>query len=221
MQAALELLGYPCYHMVVAISNPDHFKKWNDFVSDGISMDWQKIFKDYEATVDAPACFHYQELMEAFPEAKVILTVRDADKWYSSFIKLDKLGDRLRPLGYIVPRLGRALKFAKKNHHKLLLDDAPYTREGFIQSFNKYNATVKQVVPTARLLVFEVKDGWEPLCTFLGCEVPQNTPFPHLNSGDETLKAKVYEIFLSSWVKKIAIGLSLLLFALLIWYPLF
>ncbi|MEM7032173.1 MAG: sulfotransferase family protein [Chloroflexota bacterium] len=221
MQAALEILGYPCYHMVVAVSNTEHFKHWDDFVFGRDSMDWQRIFQDYEATVDAPACFYYRELMEAFPEAKVILTVRDAEKWYNSFLKLDKLADRLHLLGYVVPRMGRAIKFAKKNHQKLLLDDVPYTRDGFIQSFNKYNAIVQQTVPEDRLLVFEVKDGWEPLCAFLGCDVPQDVPFPHLNSGDDTLKAKANEIFLNDWMKKVTIGFALLLVILLIAYLVF
>lgn len=211
MQAALETLGYRCYHMVDAVKNVEHFEKWEAFVAGRALMDWQSLFQDYEATVDLPACVHYQALMDTFPEAKVILSVRDADSWYNSFLKLDQLADRLHPLGYIIPRLGRALKFAIKYHHKLLVDDNPYTREGLNKSFNRYNATVQQVVPAERLLVFEVKDGWEPLCAFLECDVPQDIPFPHLNSGDRTLMVKVNEIFLSDWLKKIGVGVGLLL----------
>ncbi len=81
MQAALNELGFPCYHMESVARSPHDLKMWDDFVSGRTEMDWQQIFQNYEATVDAPACFYYEELMREFPEAKVILTVRDATRW--------------------------------------------------------------------------------------------------------------------------------------------
>ncbi len=80
---------------------------------------------------------------------------------------------------------------------------------------------MKRMVPQDRLLVFQVNDGWEPLCTFLGCEIPQDIPFPHLNAGDATLKAKMHEIFSVNKVLGSLIVASVLGLGFLVWYVFF
>ena len=91
-------------------------------------------------------------------------------------------------------------------------------RANCIRVFNEHNDAVQRFVPTERLLVFRVAEGWGPLCKFLGCDVPEGTPFPHLNEGDQTLKDVVRQIFIGPWVRRIsltAIGLALLAWWLL------
>jgi hypothetical protein len=85
MQAALETLGYHCYHMKEVPRDPGHLDAWYQLVSGHAPMDWHALFRTFEATVDTPACWYYQDLMQAFPEAKVILTVREPERWYESF----------------------------------------------------------------------------------------------------------------------------------------
>jgi Sulfotransferase domain len=210
MQAALNQLGFRCYHMQEVPQVPGHLKRWGDLVSGGQSMDWDALFEDYEATVDAPACFYYRELMEAYPEAKVVLTVRDADRWYASIMTLLNTVKPLRPFGKVMPRIGRFMKLTDD-----LLDTfiAPSRdEESFLRAFHRYNAEVTEHVPADRLLVFRVQDGWEPLCAFLDCPIPEPHPFPHLNEGSATIQAKMKEFFFTTQVKAalVLIGLGIL-----------
>jgi len=81
LQAVLEdLLGGKCYHMKEIMMQSAHLQAWHDFaVGKTPAMDWEWLFADYRAAVDCPVCMYYDELMEVFPEAKVILTVRDPE----------------------------------------------------------------------------------------------------------------------------------------------
>ena len=84
MKAALEELGLgPCYHMTEVFNNPEHIAYWVA-ATEGKPVDWQDFLKDYQATVDWPACAFYTELMHIYPDAKVLLTVRNPESWYES-----------------------------------------------------------------------------------------------------------------------------------------
>jgi len=218
LRAALNQLGYPCYHMEVVSREPSHVHLWGDLISGRAGMDWQTFFQEYEATVDAPACFYYEELVQAFPNAQVILTVRDPERWYKSITMLIRLSRRARPLGYLIPRFGRYLDLTFAILDKFIPGYETDDSELLIQTFNEHNAAVKRLVPQDRLLVFDVRDGWEPLCTFLGCEVPRDVPFPHLNAGKATLLAKLIEIFLANKILASLIVASVLGLGFLVWY---
>jgi Sulfotransferase domain len=216
MQAALETPGYHCYHMKEVPREPGHLDAWYQFVTRQAPMDWQTLFRKFEATVDTPACWYYQELMEAFPEAKVILTVREPERWYASFVTLRTTVNRVRPVSRLIPKMAKMVRFADALFDKIFggsLDHA-----NCIRVFNAHNEAVQRLVPKDRLLVFQVADGWEPLCKFLGCPVPEGMPFPHLNEGDQTLKDVVRQLFIGPWVRRIAltaIGLAVLAWWLL------
>lgn len=203
MQAALNQLGYPCYHMQNVPREAGHLQAWDDAVTGRSPMDWQRLFQHYEAIVDAPGCFFYADLMRAYPEAKVVLTVRDPERWYTSMMTLWRTMERLRPLRFLIPKLGHFFRFVDHMSTRFLA--GALDRETLIRLSNEHNAAVQQTVPTDRLLVFQVKDGWGPLCDFLGCEVP-DTPFPHLNEGDATLKARFREVFLACPLRTIALA---------------
>src|SRR5262249_47655829 len=110
MQAALEILGYRCYHMKEVTEHDGHLAAWHELVAGRADMNWQWVFKDFQATVDFPACSYYRELMQAFPDAKVVLTVREPDRWFDSFLTLQETTDRFRIFRFI-PRARRFLDF--------------------------------------------------------------------------------------------------------------
>lgn len=216
MQAALETLGYHCYHMNEVPRERGHLDAWYKFVTGQAPMDWHTLLRKFEATVDAPACFYYQELMQAFPDAKVILTVREPERWYESFVTLRTTVNRFRPVSRLIPKMAKMLRFVDAMLDKRFAGSLD--RANCIRVFNAHNEAVQRFVPPERLLVFQVAEGWGPLCKFLGCDVPEGTPFPHLNEGDQTLKAVIRQIFVGPWVRRIlfaAVGLVVLAWWLL------
>src|SRR2546425_5311680 len=86
--AALTHLGLPCYHMAEVAMHEEHTRAWHAFLVEGKPMDWKALFARYDATVDAPAAFFYREILEAFPDAKVLLHLREPESWYKSFMTL-------------------------------------------------------------------------------------------------------------------------------------
>jgi hypothetical protein len=215
MQAALEILGYRCYHMKEVTEHQGHLAAWHEFVAGRAPMDWKTLFKDFEATVDFPACSYYRELMAEFPEAKVVLNVREPDRWFDSFLTLQQTTDRFRVFRFI-PRARRFLSFVDTLLPKVFGD--PRDRGGAIEVFNRHNREVQEAVPADRLLVFRVQDGWVPLCKFLGREVPTGVPFPHLNEGKETLEALARARLFGPALRKARIAAGAAAAALVLWW---
>ncbi|MDQ4106264.1 MAG: sulfotransferase family protein [Actinomycetota bacterium] len=192
LKAALEELGFdPCYHMIEVYENPKHVGLWEGAIQ-GEPVDWQEIFHGYKATVDWPGAAFYERLMAEHPEAKVILTVRDPERWYESTLNtiygMRKLTySPLLSLGAsLVPRLKhlrRTALMAGDLIWERVFDDRFEDRRYAIEVFERHNESVKRRVPADRLLVYEVREGWEPLCAFLEVSVPDR-PFPHLNDTE-------------------------------------
>jgi hypothetical protein len=141
--------------------------------------------------VDWPGATFYKELMRRYPDAKVLLSVRDPERWHQSAVdtiygisnsKEMAWMSRLIPRFKRVNRLLQGLVWQGTFHGRF--QDQQYA----IDIFNRHNEEVKRVVPPERLLVYEVKEGWEPLCRFLGMPVPKDMPFPHLNDTAEFQK---------------------------------
>jgi hypothetical protein len=183
LKAALEKLGFDkCYHMIEVFQNPAHAQAWID-ASQGRPVDWDALFKGYQATVDWPGAAFYQELMRRYPDAKVLLSVRDPERWYQS--ALDTIYGVARPshrswINRLIPLFGRMNRLLEGivwgGTFQGRFEDKQYA----IDTFNRHNEEVMRVVPPERLLVYDVKEGWEPLCRFLGVPVPKES-FPHLN----------------------------------------
>lgn len=174
---ALEELGFgPCYHMTELFEKPGVDAQWDAIVR-GEPVDWHAVFSGYQATVDWPACAFYKELMRAYPDAKVLLTVRDPEKWYESVSKTI----------YRVP--GQNPDPTRSVHRNMIdaliwqgtFDGRFEDKEYAIAVFLRHSEEVKQQVAAEKLLVYDVKEGWEPLCAFLGVEVPAGKAFPHVN----------------------------------------
>ena len=197
LKAALETLGFgPCYHMMEVFANPEHANLWRAAWR-GEPVQWDGILGGYEAAVDWPACTFYAELMERYPDAKVILSVREPVRWYestrSTIYELGRIstGSPLSRLSFAL--LSLFLFGTFKTGQGPMTEDIVWrgTFDGrfedkshAIEVFNRHNEEVRRRVPQDRLLVYEVKEGWEPLCGFLGVEEP-DTPFPHLNDAAE------------------------------------
>jgi hypothetical protein len=195
LQQAFELLGYPCYHMqeVMKAYDRGHVDQWDVAVTGG-DIDWPALFSGYEATVDFPACVFYRELMEAFPDALVVLSVRDPQAWWQSYSKLLGLVSKATLFNFI-PMFR---KFSAMNMHLLNYvfggSLETLTKDDYIEQYLRHIETVKATVPAERLLVYSVTEGWGPLCQFLGHPVP-DVPFPHANSGIGELRRKIVEQF--------------------------
>ncbi|HEY2160318.1 MAG TPA: sulfotransferase [Solirubrobacteraceae bacterium] len=190
-KVALEMLGLaPCYHMVNVLGDLDEAQLWRRALEG--EGPWDEIFDGYPATVDWPGSYFYKELIEKYPDAKVLLSVRDADGWersmrdtiwglfYGDILIRDLSSARCRVddqwRGYI------ELMQQMWKSSGLIDNGAQTTPESMKGAMERFNQEVQETVPADRLLVWSVGDGWEPLCEFLELPAP-DTPFPHLNDS--------------------------------------
>lgn len=184
LKTALERLGFgPCHHMVEVIGNPAQVPFWNR-AAEGEAVDWEEIYGAYRATVDWPGCHFYHELAQRYPQAKVILSKRDPERWYESMSETI-----LKAMEQMAPEAGQEwpsdhpMRFAGT----IIVQGTfggDFSKDNVIAAFERHNAEVQRRVPADRLLVFEAKQGWEPLCAYLGVPVPDD-PFPHVNDRAE------------------------------------
>lgn len=176
LKVALErLLGGPCYHMSEVFAHPEHVTLWRD-AARGRMPDWRALLAGYRAAVDWPASAFWPELMETFPDALVLLSVRDPESWWRS------------ANGTIFPSIDRAPsdEWRAMVHEMMASRFTPRLedRDACIAAFERHNAEVRRRVPRERLLEWRAADGWEPLCRALGVPVPADA-FPRVNTSEE------------------------------------
>lgn len=182
MKAALEQLGFgPCYHMAEVITHPQFAEHWMT-AANGQPVKWDVVFNGYKAAVDWPACSFYLEQAEHFHNAKVILTLRDLNTWYDS-CQATIFNIMKAPPEVIPPHMAHVARVARKLVLENTFDGRLDDREHCIAVHQAHIDEVKRKIPPERLLVFEVKQGWDPLCKFLGVPVP-TTPFPRVNERE-------------------------------------
>ncbi len=194
LKASLEGLGYTkCHHMKELFMEPDTLPYWQELRDKG-TTDFETLFEGFRAAVDFPAYPFYNELMAQYPEAKVILTVRDFDRWYDSAYRtiwqVDPQGLRERlSLWYrrtTNPQVRKAwecIRFFKDYFWKGTMQGRFLDRSFAKEVYDAHIEKVKADVPSDKLLVYDVKEGWEPLCSFLGTEAPKED-FPELNKKE-------------------------------------
>jgi hypothetical protein len=180
LKAALERLGYgPCYHMIEVLTAPERGRLWLERTPSG-AYDWDAIFRGYRATVDWPAAAFWRELADHYPDAKILLSLRDPDRWYESVMNtiypVMKQGppESAPRILHDFHEMVYALIFERTFSNRL--GDASYAK----RVLEEHNQAVIDEIPASRLLVYRAGDGWEPLCRFLGVAVPDEA-FPHLN----------------------------------------
>jgi len=188
LKLALEQLGFgPCHHMFEVANDLEQLPYWQA-AARGETLDWDQIFANYGSSVDWPSAKYWRELSEHFPQAKVVHSVRPDNKWFESVhntIYPSMKGWRDRPAG---PRRDRGQMayelIAEQTFHGRFED-----REYALEIFRAHTEEVVRTIAPERLLVFDVAEGWAPLCRHLGVTVPE-TPFPRVNSTEE-FKARV------------------------------
>ena len=181
LKLALNQLGLgPCYHMEDVLQNQAEYVPLWVAAARG-QADWQAIYNGYESAVDWPTAKFYGELIETYPAARFILTDRSPESWAASFsatiYKLIAGRDQAPPEMQAWIDMGSGI-IADNGFHNGL-DEA-----GLMQAFNAHNDAVKAAIPAEQLLVYQVKQGWEPLCAFLDVPVPAE-PFPRTNDRAE------------------------------------
>ena len=192
LKQGLEELGFAkCYHFAEMFNHPEHPSSWLS-VSQGKKIDWDKLFEGYQATVYWTPCYDYLEFLQHYPDAKVVLTVREPYKWYQSVHKTIYNNQLTFLRKVLLFTMGLFKPDLKKLHTIWDLQERTLWQGTFngrfndkkyaIEVFNKHIEDIKSKVPADRLLIFNVKEGWEPLCNFLQVPVP-DTPFPHVNDS--------------------------------------
>ncbi|GAA3614811.1 sulfotransferase family protein [Nonomuraea rosea] len=184
LKAALERLGFgPCHHMQEIGTHPEQAQRWRQSLEGPV--DWSSVLAGYRAAVDWPSAYFWRPLAQCYPDAKVILTIRDPHAWYASlrdtvFALLTNPsalpGDLQPVITGMRPLLGRIWS---ETFGTTLDEPMPEERHA-VQVFQRHTAEVTGALPAGRILIYESGQGWEPLCDFLGVPVPAE-PYPRLN----------------------------------------
>ena len=178
LKVALEQLGFgPCMHMIPLLQDPGTSALIRKAAGGDVdSLD--VALEGCRSTVDWPMAYFWRELADRHPAAKVILTVRDPRKWYDSADRtIHAAANHGRESGGLDPDV---MGMVDATVWDGTFGGRFADRDTAIKIFEEHNARVRRAIPAERLLVFEVAEGWEPLCSFLEVPVPE-TPFPRLN----------------------------------------
>jgi hypothetical protein len=192
---ALEMLGLgPTYHMVDVLADLEQAPLWERAL-DGEGP-WSEIFDGFNSTVDWPGGYFYRELIDVYPEAKVLLSVREPEAWERSMrgtVWAVRHGESLIRLlssaqAHVNPQWAGFLKMIDRLvwEGKGTFASGHAEPQQLIDTFKRHTEEVESTVPSDRLLVWSVKEGWGPLCEFLELPVPEES-FPHINDRTEFL----------------------------------
>lgn len=174
MREALDILGFgPCHHMIEVNAHEEQKLLWRALAK-GAAPDWEKLFAGYRSCVDWPSSYYWRELASFYPEAKIVLTYRSPESWWTSF-------EQTILRGIVASSDMESLGIA-------LVRDQVFggrvDREHAIAVYEANVAAVKAEIPASRLLVHNLGDGWAPLCAYLGVAVP-SVPYPSRNKASE------------------------------------
>ncbi|GIJ92711.1 hypothetical protein Asppvi_001989 [Aspergillus pseudoviridinutans] len=197
LRDALLTLGYHhTYHTFDAVYvNPRECKIWLKGLHakcDGVGKkfgreEFDQLLGHCQAVADMPAAYFAPELIQAYPDAKVILTIRDIDEWHESVKNTLQIADSSLISGILgftakilfMPNRWNYPMFQKLNK---VLYDGDFKKNGR-KSFEQHYDHVRSLVPPENLLEYHMKDGWEPLCRFLGKPIPAE-PVPYINQRE-------------------------------------
>ena len=224
LEEALSILGYKCHHMKTLAQHNAICNMWHDLVVDEKPANWKEIFKDYDACCDNPACQYWKEISDEFPEAKVVLTVRKPEGWAKSYLtlrdfilKFEWIFGIFRYVG--IMHFARFIRVAAGNQRNMLAKSLPSwqhvssiprlvshlpipSTDELVTFYPTWTEDVQKRCPKEKLLTFDVREGWEPLCKFLGQPVP-DVPFPNSNAGTAGLFTVAYESFILQPIKRL------------------
>jgi sulfotransferase family protein len=187
LKAGLEQVGYgPCLHMVDVIGNPDLLPPWKA-AAEGKDVDWNAALEGWESTIDWPACTFWREHHETWPDIPVLLNTRDREAWYKSCLNSIHEAKEAALRGELTPSEDsnavnpETIGMINKLIWQGTFEGNFMDKEFAFKKLDEHYDAVRATVPKDQLLEYDcTKEGWEPLCAFLGVDVPDE-PFPHLN----------------------------------------
>jgi hypothetical protein len=207
LKHALDELGFgPTYHMEEVFKHPFHIAKWCDYASSG-AADWDDLFDGYSSGVDFPVSCAWRELVARYPESKVVLTVRDPDSWWTSTLSTIYRGRDMFPrwMRRVVPLTGRYFDMNEQLVWDGIFGGRFTDRDHAIAVYEQHARDVRTALSPERLLVFNVAEGWGPLCEFLDVAEPL-TPFPRLNDAG-SMRRRIMAVTVGSRALPIAAAL--------------
>lgn len=212
MNAALARLGYKNYDFDYAAYYL--YDDWRKIINEGgTKEDFYRMYKDVDACTDLPACHFWPELLEAFPDAKLVYTVREEESWVKSAIKQAAEINANIPLivlGFFSPTARAFCRFLNDCTRGLYGLPTSMTFIGPVSGlsssilrkvYREHKANVMMNAPKDRMITYSVKEGWEPLCKFLGTPIP-DIPFPHKNPGGSVIDEFMVESPMFQQMKK-------------------
>jgi len=194
LKLALEQLQFgPCYHMFELFQHPERLHYFLEAEKE-LPVNWDALLEGYHSAVDYPIARYWKQLYNYYPDARFIHTQRDPEQWYQSCVESIFWASKPSP-GRILNLLVKmpfsaALRkrFPVLKYNGMMLDREfgkdLSDKKKVIQMYNEHNEDVLRTIPKNKLLLFQVKDGWGPLCEFLGVPAPA-TPFPKTNSREQ------------------------------------
>jgi len=207
LKAGLVKLGFKkTHHMEDVMTSAKQAQLWHDVAFDQPPQ-WDAIYDGYLAAVDFPSSAYYKELLAQYPQARVVLTVREFEGWYASAKGTIYAVDQTMPgwLKTLVPSVGRVFAMIERVIWQGVFAGRFEDKEHTRAVFEAHIENVKAHVPADQLLVYQVKEGWDPLCEFLGCDVPTED-FPHLNDT-EAFQKRLRVLHLVRWAPLAALAL--------------
>ena len=181
LKLALEQLGFgPCHHMFEVRDHPEQLTNW-EAAARGERVDWDDVFRGYRSQVDWPGARYWRELAQHYQKAKVILSVRDPDSWF------DSVQATIAPFvaargTHPSPHINAIAEMGYQTVSVQVFGDRLSDRDHAIRIFRRHIAEVQSEIRSDRLLTFDLRSGWKPLCEFLEVEAP-DIPFPKTNSS--------------------------------------
>ncbi|CAK8680230.1 unnamed protein product [Clavelina lepadiformis] len=222
LHIAVRELGYEVYDFV------ENFwylgKDWNKILTEGGSVDDSKrMYKDVDATIDDPVFLFWKEIHEAFPDAKIVFTTREEDSWFPSYRKqmeemeqntMLRLIFLYSPLGQkfgtLIGKMNEVVLATPRSYPSTFYWKIPVNEMVMRRLYRQHYADVIQNAPKDKLLVYNLKEGWEPLCKFLNKPVPDKQ-FPHANIGGKLFEELMQKHpVMQRMVKELFVTLSLL-----------
>lgn len=210
MKHAFEILGLPSWQWISMAENPPDMRMWQEALEDKFApkaagrqplgrQEFDNLLGHWSAVTDQPAAMFAEELITAYPDAKVVLIERDVEKWFNSFSNaiISGLEPRFVPVAEKVDpiflgQMGRLNDLITEHYFHVtqprargLMSNPEHFaawRANARATYLAHNEMVRRVTPPDRLLLFQLEDGWEPLCKFLGKPVPE-VPFPRVNES--------------------------------------
>jgi hypothetical protein len=180
LKVALEqLLGSPCYHMIEVFRQLEHVPLWHQAIK-GDTPEWRALLGGYGAAVDWPASAFWKELADAYPDAVVLLSVRDTpEAWWKSADETVFEGMRREHPPAFAAWLDMCLDLLRSRFTPQWEDS-----RSAMEAYAHHNDEVRSTIPKDRLVEWRPGDGWAPICSALDLPIPDE-PFPHVNTTAE------------------------------------